>query len=194
MEVWYKAMEIKTRGKGGMNMSISTKGGDRGKTSLWSGERIDKNSSRVEAYGTIDELNSYLGEAKHYVKVERVGKIIEEIQHDLFRVGGSLATVGDFKKPIEKHHVEHITNLVYELEREFEFKGFVVPGMTIQSAKLDVARTIARRAERRILTLADEVKISEDVKKYVNRLSDLIYLLARVEEKAEGRLKLEEWK
>lgn len=194
MEVWYKAMEIKTRGKGGMKMSISTKGGDRGKTSLWSGERVAKNSSRVEAYGTIDELNSHLGEAKHYVKVERVGEIIEEIQHDLFRVGGSLATVGDFKKPIEKHHVDYITNLVYELEGEFEFKGFVVPGMTIQSAKLDIARTIARRAERRILTLADEVNISEDVKKYVNRLSDLIYLLARVEEKAEGRLKLEEWK
>lgn len=175
-------------------MSISTKGGDKGKTSLWSGERIAKNNARVEAYGTIDELNSHLGEAKHYVKVQKVKEIIEGIQHDLFRVGGSLATVGEFSKPIEKYHVNHITNIVYELERELEFKGFVVPGMTVQSAKLDVARAVTRRAERRILSLADEAEIGEEVKKYVNRLSDLIYLLARIEEKTEGKLKLEEWK
>jgi len=175
-------------------MSISTKSGDKGKTSLWSGERVAKNSIRVEAYGTIDELNSYLGETKHYVKLERVKEIIEEIQHDLFRVGGSLATIGEFKKTIEKQHVDRITDLVHEFEKEFEFKGFVVPGMTVQSAKLDVARTISRRAERRVLSLADTTEISEEVKKYVNRLSDLIYILARVEEKAEGKLKLEEWK
>lgn len=175
-------------------MSISTKGGDKGKTSLWSGERIAKNNARVEAYGTIDELNSHLGEAKHYVKLEKVKEIIEDIQHDLFRVGGSLATVGKFSKPIEKHHVDHITDMVHELEKEFEFKGFIVPGMTLQSAKLDIARTVARRAERRVLSLGDEAEISEEVKKYVNRLSDLIYLLARIEEKAQGKLKLEEWK
>lgn len=174
-------------------MSISTKGGDRGKTSLWSGERVAKNNARVEAYGTIDELNSHLGEAKHYVKQERVEEIIEGVQHDLFRVGGSLATIGEFKKSIGKPQVDHITKLVYELEKEFVFEGFVVPGMTVQSAKLDIARAVARRAERRILSLADEVEISEELKKYVNRLSDLIYLLARVEEKAEGKLKLEEW-
>lgn len=191
----YKVIEIKKYAKGGMNlMSISTKGGDKGKTSLWSGERIAKNNARVEAYGTIDELNSHLGEAKHYVKVQKVKEIIEGIQHDLFRVGGSLATVGEFSKPIEKYHVNHITNIVYELERELEFKGFVVPGMTVQSAKLDVARAVTRRAERRILSLADEAEIGEEVKKYVNRLSDLIYLLARIEEKTEGKLKLEEWK
>ncbi len=175
-------------------MSISTMGGDKGKTSLWSGERIAKESLRVEAYGTIDELNSHLGEAKHYVKVERVREIIDGIQEDLFRVGGSLATIGEFKKPVEKHHVGHITSLVYELENEFEFKGFVVPGMTVQSAKLDVARSVARRAERRVLALAGEEEVSEEVRKYVNRLSDLIYLLARVEEKAEGKIRLVEWK
>ncbi|MEI6857242.1 cob(I)yrinic acid a,c-diamide adenosyltransferase [Psychrilyobacter sp.] len=175
-------------------MSISTKGGDKGKTSLWSGERVAKNNARVEAYGTIDELNSHLGEAKHYVKVQKVKEIIERIQHDLFRVGGSLATVGVFSKAIEKYHVDHITNMVYELERDLEFKGFVVLGMTVQSAKLDIARAVTRRAERRILSLADEAEIGEEIKEYVNRLSDLIYLLARIEEKAEGKLKLEEWR
>lgn len=191
----YKVTEIIKYFKGGMDfMSISTKGGDKGKTSLWSGERVAKNNARVEAYGTIDELNSHLGEAKHYVKVERVKEIIEDIQHDLFRVGGSLATVGKFSKPIEKDHVDHIANLVEELEKKFEFKGFTVPGMTVQSAKLDIARAVTRRAERRILSLGDEAEISEELKKYVNRLSDLIYLLARIEEKAEGKLKLEEWK
>lgn len=88
----------------------------------------------------------------------------------------------------------HITSLVYELENEFQFKGFVVPGMTLQSAKLDVARSVARRAERRVLALAAEEEVAEEIKKYVNRLSDLIYLLARVEEKAEGKIKLVEWK
>jgi len=175
-------------------MSISTMGGDRGETSLWSGERVAKNNARVEAYGTIDELNSHLGEAKHYVKLSRVREIIDGIQEDLFRVGGSLATVGEFKKPVERYHVGHITSLVYELEKEFEFKGFVVPGMTIQSAKLDVARSVARRAERRVLSLAAEAEVGEEVKKYVNRLSDLIYLLARIEEKAEGKIRLVEWK
>jgi len=175
-------------------MSISTKGGDKGKTSLWSGERVAKTHARVEAYGTIDELNSHLGEARHYVKLERVEKIIEEIQHDLFKVGGELASTKEFKYPITEEHVERITELVYELEKEFKFEGFVVPGMTIQSAKLDVARTIARRGERRILSLDTLVEVGAGVKKYINRLSDLIYLLARVEEKEEGMLKLEEWK
>ena len=175
-------------------MSIATRGGDRGKTSLRSGERIKKNSVRVEAYGTVDELNSHLGEAKHHVKLERVKKIIEEIQHDLFRVGGELATIGEFKKSIGETQVDHITQLVYELEKDFKFEGFVVPGMTVQSAKLDIARSVARRAERRVLTLAEEEEVGEGIKKYMNRLSDLIYLLARLEEKKEGRLKLEEWR
>ncbi|WP_319205022.1 cob(I)yrinic acid a,c-diamide adenosyltransferase [uncultured Ilyobacter sp.] len=174
-------------------MSISTKKGDKGKTSLWSGERIEKSSNRVEAYGTVDELNSFISEAKHYVKIERVKEIISEIQNDLFKVGGSLASIGAFKYPVTEEDVDRITSYVHEFEREISFNGFVIPGTTIQSAKLDICRTIARRSERRVITLSKAEEIEENVKKYLNRLSDLIYIMARHEEKSEGKLLLKKW-
>ncbi|WP_320046191.1 cob(I)yrinic acid a,c-diamide adenosyltransferase [uncultured Ilyobacter sp.] len=174
-------------------MSISTKTGDKGKTSLWSGERIEKSSSRVEAYGTVDELNSFIGEAKHYVKIERVKEIIVEIQDDLFKVGGSLASIGEFKYPVTGIDVDRITGYVHEFEKEISFNGFVIPGSTIQSAKLDICTTIARRCERRVVALSKDEEIDGNVKKYLNRLSDLIYIMARYEEKSEGKLLLKEW-
>ncbi len=174
-------------------MSISTKTGDKGKTSLWSGERIDKSGQRVESYGTVDELNSFLSESKHYVKIDRVREILLEVQNDLFKVGGTLATIGDFKYPVTEEDVERITGYVYEFEKEVPFKGFVIPGTTIQSAKLDICRTIARRAERRTLQLSENEEVDENVRKYLNRLSDLIYIMARYEEKKEGKLLLKEW-
>jgi len=174
-------------------MSVSTKTGDKGETSLWTGERIKKNHLRVEAYGTVDELNSTIAEAKHLVKSEKVKKIIIEIQNDLFRVAGSLASIGDFAYPVQLEDVERITNYVYEFEQEVELTGFVIPGNTIQSAKLDTCRTIARRAERRIMSLAEKENVPEPVKKYVNRLSDLIYMMARFEEKIENKLEFKSW-
>jgi cob(I)alamin adenosyltransferase len=174
-------------------MSISTKTGDKGKTSLWSGERVKKNHMRVEAYGTIDELNSTISEAKHLVKSEKVKNIIIEIQNDLFRVGGALATVGDYKYPLVESDINQLTDYVLEFEQEVSFKGFVIPGSTIQSAKLDTCRTIARRAERRILSLEEQEPVPELIKQYLNRLSDLIYILARFEEKQENKLTLKEW-
>lgn len=174
-------------------MSISTKTGDKGKTSLWTGERIEKNHTRVEAYGTIDELNSHLAEAKHLVKSEKVKQKIVEIQDDLFRVAGALASIGEFAYPVHEEDVKRITDYVHEFEKEVELTGFVIPGSTLQSAKLDVCRTIARRAERRILTLAETEIVPEPVKKYVNRLSDLIYMLARFEEKLEDKLEFKKW-
>lgn len=174
-------------------MSISTKTGDKGKTSLWTGERIEKIHARVEAYGTVDELNSHLAEAKHLVKSIKVKQVIVEIQDDLFRVAGALASIGEFAYPVHEEDVKRITDYVHEFEKEVELTGFVIPGGTLQSAKLDVCRTIARRAERRILTLAETEKVPEPVKKYVNRLSDLIYMLARFEEKLEDKLEFKKW-
>ena len=136
-------------------MSISTKTGDKGNTSLWSGERVNKSSSRVEAYGTVDELNSFIGEAKHYVKIYRIKEIISEIQDDLFKVGGSLASIGAFKYSVTEGDVERITGYVHEFEKKIPFDGFVIPGTTIQSAKLDICRTIARRSERRVISLSE---------------------------------------
>ncbi len=174
-------------------MSISMKTGDNGTTGLWTGERIKKNSPRVEAYGTVDELNANLAEAKHLVKSERVKKIIKEIQEDLFRVVGTLASVGDFSYPVTDADVERISQYVHKFEKEVELTGFVIPGNTPQSAKLDVCCTVARRAERRILSLAEEENTSDTIKKYMNRLSDLVFILARFEEKNEDKLEFKKW-
>ena len=174
-------------------MSISTKTGDKGSTSLWSGERIKKNDARVEAYGTIDELNSFIAEARHYVKSEKVKEIIAEIQNDLFKVGGTLASISEFKFPVSEEDVARITGYVHQIEKSVTLKGFVIPGTTVQSAKLDICRTISRRAERRILTLDQESSVSHFLKQYVNRLSDLLYMMARWEEKLENKLELKEW-
>ncbi|UCH94628.1 MAG: ATP:cob(I)alamin adenosyltransferase, partial [Candidatus Aminicenantes bacterium] len=114
-------------------MSISTKTGDKGKTSLWSGERIKKNSPRVEAYGTVDELNSHLAEAKHLVKSEKVKQVILEIQNHLFRVAGALASTEKFVYPVHSKDVERITNYVHDFEKEVKLTGFVIPGSTLQS-------------------------------------------------------------
>ncbi|AEX84939.1 ATP--cobalamin adenosyltransferase [Marinitoga sp. 1135] len=175
-------------------MSISTGGGDKGQTSLWSGERVDKDDARVEAYGTIDELSSFLGEAKHYVKSYKVKDIIHKVQDNLFRVAGELASESKlFVQPITKEDVDEITKLVHYFEDAVQLKGFVIPGTTIQSAKLDICRTIARRAERRIITLSKKNKVNEYLIKYVNRLSDLLFIMARFEEYIEDKIEYKKW-
>jgi ATP:cob(I)alamin adenosyltransferase len=142
----------------------------------------------------VDELNAHMAEAKHLVKSEKVKEIIIEIQDDLFRVAGSLASVGEYAYPVTPTDVDRITDYVQAFESEVELTGFVIPGDTIQSAKLDICRTIARRAERRILSLDEKEKVSEHVKKYMNRLSDLIYIMAKFEEKKKNKLEFKKWK
>jgi len=171
-------------------VSISTKTGDKGQTSLWSGERISKDDIRVEAYGTLDELDSHIGEARHFVKIEENRQLLEEIQSILSRVMGELASVQKkFHNPIGLSEVEMLTNQVHKYEEIVKLKGFVLLGNTLQSAKLDVCRTIARRAERRILSLNKDNSVSEFIIAFVNRLSDLLYMMARHEEKAVNALK-----
>ncbi|TYB90853.1 MAG: cob(I)yrinic acid a,c-diamide adenosyltransferase [Kosmotoga sp.] len=164
-------------------MSISTGRGDKGKTSLWSGEEVFKDNLRVESYGTIDELNSFMGKAKHECITALVKNAIHNIQKDLFKVSSELATRNNNKsKLIDDKDVERIKKQIEELEATVKLKGFVVPGLTSQSACIDICRTIARRAERRIVTLSREEDISEHLLKYINKLSDLLYLLARYED------------
>jgi len=175
-------------------MSISTKTGDNGETSLWSGERISKDDIRVEAYGTIDELNSSISEANYYLKSHEVKRIINEVQNNLFKVAGELASKSKiYKYPVQEEDVVKITNYVYEFEKRLNLKGFVIPGRTLQSAKLDICRTIARRAERRIIALDKKEPVPEPLKKYVNRLSDLLFVLARFEEYIEDRIEFKKW-
>lgn len=169
--------------------TISTKTGDGGLTDLWSGERVRKDDARVEAYGTVDELSSFLGEAKHWVKRPETLSILEEIQRDLFRAAGELASRGTpFPDPVLPGDEERLFSYMERFEGRLGLKGFVVPGSTVQSAKLDIARTVARRAERRIVTLARDSEVSPALRKYVNRLSDLLFVLARWEEAGEDKI------
>ena len=164
-------------------MSIITKSGDRGKTSLYSGERVYKDDLRVEAYGTLDELNAWIGECRNYLSDQRQKENLLEIQKTLFRCMGQLATKnGTFPDPITKKDVDNITELVYSLEKNLHLKGFVLPGGNSVSAKLDICRTVARRAERKIIALSRKEKIAPELIIYVNRLSDFFFVLARTEE------------
>ncbi len=175
-------------------MSISTKGGDRGKTGLWSGERTWKDDIRVEAYGTVDELNSFLGDAKHSISGNEMQSRIETIQNELFRVAGELASQSkQFVETISGKEVERITSWVHEYEKKVELTGFVVPGSTPASAKLDICRTVARRAERRIISLSRKDDISNDLIRYINRLSDLLFIMGRVEEDLAGKVIHKNW-
>ena len=169
-------------------MSISTKTGDRGQTGLWSGERVWKDDIRVDAYGTVDELNSHIGEAKHYVESKNIFEILEQVQRELFKVGGQLATKNqEYSDPVLCTHVEKLTEWVHHFESLVELKGFVIPGSTVASAKLDICRTIARRAERNVITLARNEEVQGALIQYLNRLSDLLFIMARIEE--EGKIK-----
>ncbi len=170
-------------------MSIVTKSGDEGRTSLFSGERVWKDDLRVEAYGTVDELSSFLGLARHSCRLAETRAAIEALQRDLVRVAGELASRGRaFGRPLLPEDEERITRATKALEERIALKGFVLPGMTPGSAALDVARSVARRAERRIIALSREAEVGEPLRQYVNRLSDYLFMLARSEEASAGLL------
>ena len=167
---------------------IYTRKGDKGETSLFSGERIDKTSSRVEAYGTLDEFNASLGIAKIYSS-ERVSKIIQEVQEHLFYLTSELATMDPSKvlKPTTSKDVEALERASDELQAELPpLENFIIPGGVKSAAYLHQARTILRRAERRAISLSKEVDINPDLLKYLNRLSDLLFVMARYVNTIEG--------
>lgn len=162
-------------------MKIYTKSGDKGSTSLYDQKRVPKNSLRVESYGTIDELNASIGFARQFIKDEKVVDILIKIQRDLFNVGGELATSDYrlFKSRVTEDDVDYLEKSIdhyISLTPNEEFK-FTLPGSTKSDSALHLSRTICRRAERRILDLADQEEVSETVLKYINRLSDLLYSL-----------------
>jgi ATP:cob(I)alamin adenosyltransferase len=184
-------------------MSISTLRGDDGSTGLWSGERIGKDSLRVECYGTVDELNSFLGDARRHTTTGKAGAMIDELQRDLFRVAGALATLaapacpaapsapspGAASRTVVGADAERLTDWVHELEAAVPLKGFVIPGSTDSSAKLDICRTVCRRAERRIVELSRTEPVASALLSYMNRLSDLLFMLARYEEAQVGAIR-----
>jgi cob(I)alamin adenosyltransferase len=166
-------------------MSIATKRGDGGQTSLAGGIRVSKSELRVETYGTIDELNSHLGFARSLCQQGQVKEWTEEIQKTLFRVGSSLATPPESrKKPpvIGVEDVDRLTDLVHSIEsREGILSDWSIPGAQTESAAYEIARTICRRAERNIVRLIESgAAVDEHVLAYVNRLSDVLWLFGRL--------------
>lgn len=168
-------------------MSIITKTGDRGQTSLYSGERVWKDDLRVRAYGALDELDAHLGDARHQISDDRALSIILDIQNALCRLMGELATPGgNYQNPVKEGDVEAVEDLVRELEADTPIKGFVIPGSLPASAKLDICRAVARRAEREVVALARKENVSPPLLRFVNRISDLLFILARALEAKEG--------
>lgn len=163
-------------------MGIYTKTGDKGTTSLFDGNRVSKDDIRVESYGTVDEMGSFLGLAKNYVEDKEIRGLIQNIQNKLFTVATNLATENAENV---KHHIveEDIKDLEDVIDKYMGLlnnpTGFIVPGSNIESSYLHVARTVCRRAERRIISLTGIAVVDPLVVKYVNRLSDAIYAIAR---------------
>lgn len=163
-------------------MKVYTKTGDKGTTSLYDGTRVSKDFIRVESYGTIDELNSSLGLAKNYIEVEEIKALVSKLQRSLFDVAGELATsdYSKFKTRVTEDDIKFLEEQIDHFTSIMDQENcFILPGSNLSSGHLHVARTICRRAERRMITLKSQEDISETVMKYVNRLSDLIYSIAR---------------
>lgn len=167
--------------------NVYTKTGDKGQTGLLGGSRIWKDDLRVHCYGTFDEANSMIGVAYSLCENEEIKNILNDIQKQLFILGAELASdeSGEkyIKEKIEEKDVKNLEKIVdYYIEKIGQQKEFVIPGKTTTSAILHVARTIIRRGERLVIQLHKEAKIREEIQKYVNRLSDMLFILARVEE------------
>jgi cob(I)alamin adenosyltransferase len=170
-------------------MSIVTKTGDNGTTALMYGRRVPKNHPRVEAYGAVDELNAALGMARATAENDGSRKNIEAIQKDLVALMGELATATEdlprYAKDgytlLAKEHTAKLEKLVSEIEaQKIAYQGWATPGATVHSAALDMARTVCRRAERRVCDLQTTGQLqNSEIIVFLNRLSDLLWLMAR---------------
>jgi len=171
---------------------VYTRGGDKGETSLVGGQRIAKDSIRIESYGTVDELNAVLGVVRVANREEgaskadraRLDAILTRIQNELFNLGSDLATLPGDRHPkqpvVEPRHVAWIEKTIDELNDGLpELKSFVLPGGGLVGAFLHQARTVCRRAERIVTTLARQEAIGGQCLVYLNRLSDLLFVLSR---------------
>ncbi len=165
-------------------MKVYTKSGDKGKTSLLSGERVPKSDIRLSAYGTIDELNSFIGLLHSLDLRERHKTLLLQIQHKLFNIGALVAVrkavsfelpgVGEDDIKVLEEEIDYLNENIPSL------KEFVLPGGDTTSAQCHVCRSVCRRAERLVIDLADKESVDELVIKYLNRLSDYFFMLARM--------------
>lgn len=167
---------------------VYTKTGDGGETSLVGGQRVSKASLRVEAYGDVDELNSYIGMARAFLKDLEMDEALGLIQNDLFTLGADLASPADIEVPrISNEFIATLEELSDRYLGELEpLKEFILPGGCEAGAALHLARTVARRSERRVVALAGVEEINPQTVVYLNRLSDLLFILARLVNKRAG--------
>lgn len=174
-------------------MSVVTKKGDRGTTRFFSGEEVSKSHLRLETYGTLDELVSALGLARSLCRDTGVAQILHALQRELFQLGAELATPDPASAPftvtpLAAEHVTALDAIVKDVESRIRLPAaFIIPGGCQGSAALDLARTICRRLERRMVELREkEHYANPHAIMYINRLSDVCFLLARAEEKTVG--------
>jgi len=171
-------------------MKIYTGKGDKGETGLYGGRRIPKDSRRIEAYGIVDELNSFVGLAGTETVDKDVKALLLRIQSQLFTVGADLATPEEKKQENDGTPAEFYSIIEKEIDKFDakleELKSFILPGGTKSSAQLHVCRTVARRAERAVVSLKNSVEISDNILIFLNRLSDLFFVLARYENCVSG--------
>ena len=166
-------------------MKIYTRTGDDGSTGLFGGQRVGKDDLRVEAYGTIDELNSWIGVVRSLPAPAELDPWLERIQHELFVVGAEVACVPGAEDKlglalVSGQEVSQLERWIDEAEAGLPpLKAFILPGGTRVSASLHVARTVARRAERGVLRAAHHTPIRREIVVYLNRLSDLLFTIAR---------------
>lgn len=171
-------------------MKIYTKTGDQGTTALYGGNRVSKASARVESYGNIDELNSFIGLAKSEITDEKVLNQLQKIQFDLFTLGSESATPTDkltlsngksrLTLMISETEIEELENWMDEYETQLEpLQYFILPGGGKSATALHVCRTVCRRAERSLVFLNESEEVRPELIKYLNRLSDYLFVLAR---------------
>ena len=171
---------------------IYTKTGDQGMTGLGGGRRVWKDSARVGAYGTVDELNSTIGVALALGLTDRLAAELRRIQNELFDLGSDLCWPDDDERrgaipTVQPHHVENLERLIDEFNAVVgPLTNFLLPGGAPGAAQLHVARTICRRAEREAIALARDEAVGEHVLPYLNRLSDALFVMARFENHERG--------
>jgi len=167
-------------------IKIYTKTGDSGETSLFAGGRVYKDAARVEAYGTVDELNACLGMICAQLASDDVLECLQRIQTELFDLGADLATPlsATTRKEIPRAREEQTTRMEGWIDQYSEglpvLTQFILPSGSLPGATLHFARTVCRRAERQVVTLSREEEINPEIVRYLNRLSDLLFVLARV--------------
>jgi len=166
---------------------IYTRTGDQGTTRLANGDEVQKDSLRVIAYGDIDELNSFIGLVISQVVSKQVKRMLASIQHTLFDLGGELASADMITGLVTAEHTVTLENYIDEVNAGLPpLEEFILPGGTEAAATLHLARSVCRRAERHIISLDQIEKVTPEILQYVNRLSDLLFVLARFENHRSG--------